>query len=136
HPRAGGQGVVPGAEPDRERARAGRQRRQGQAVGREGEIPQERDDVVDDGAGNRDRHHARDRDREALVGSWLRTRGSRPADGRQPHEAWDVSLSRQGLEMAVTRAIKEEELQELERAFKSTESAVIVDYRVPDAAAR
>jgi large subunit ribosomal protein L10 len=31
--------------------------------------------------------------------------------------------------MAVTRATKEEELQELERAFKGTESAVIVDYR-------
>jgi large subunit ribosomal protein L10 len=31
--------------------------------------------------------------------------------------------------MAVTRATKEEELQDLERAFKSTESAVIVDYR-------
>jgi large subunit ribosomal protein L10 len=31
--------------------------------------------------------------------------------------------------MAVTRATKEEELQELERAFKGTESAVVVDYR-------
>jgi large subunit ribosomal protein L10 len=31
--------------------------------------------------------------------------------------------------MAVTRATKEEELQDLERAFKGTESAVIVDYR-------
>jgi large subunit ribosomal protein L10 len=31
--------------------------------------------------------------------------------------------------MAVTRASKEEELQDLERAFKGTESAVIVDYR-------
>ena len=31
--------------------------------------------------------------------------------------------------MAVTRATKEEELQDLERAFKGTESAVVVDYR-------
>ena len=31
--------------------------------------------------------------------------------------------------MAVTRATKEEELQELERAFKGTESAVVVDYK-------
>ena len=31
--------------------------------------------------------------------------------------------------MAVTRATKEEELQDLERAFQGTESAVIVDYR-------
>ena len=31
--------------------------------------------------------------------------------------------------MAVTRASKEEELKDLERAFKSTESVVIVDYK-------
>jgi large subunit ribosomal protein L10 len=31
--------------------------------------------------------------------------------------------------MAVTRATKEEELQELERAFKGTESAIVVDYK-------
>src|SRR3954470_15063814 len=31
--------------------------------------------------------------------------------------------------MAVTRATKEEELQDLERAFKATESAVLVDYK-------
>ncbi len=31
--------------------------------------------------------------------------------------------------MAVTKADKEEELQELERAFKATESAIVVDYR-------
>ena len=31
--------------------------------------------------------------------------------------------------MAVTRASKAEELQELERAFKGTESAILVDYR-------
>ena len=31
--------------------------------------------------------------------------------------------------MAVTRATKEEELQDLERAFKGAESAVVVDYR-------
>ena len=31
--------------------------------------------------------------------------------------------------MAVTRASKTEELQELERAFKGTESAILVDYR-------
>ena len=31
--------------------------------------------------------------------------------------------------MAVTRATKEEELQDLERAFKETDSAILVDYR-------
>ena len=31
--------------------------------------------------------------------------------------------------MAVTRATKQEELQDLEAAFKSTESAIVVDYR-------
>jgi len=31
--------------------------------------------------------------------------------------------------MAVTRASKEEELQDLERAFKGTDSAILVDYR-------
>jgi large subunit ribosomal protein L10 len=31
--------------------------------------------------------------------------------------------------MAVTRAIKEEELQDLEAAFKRTESAIVVDYK-------
>ena len=31
--------------------------------------------------------------------------------------------------MAVTRAVKEEELEDLERAFKGTESAIVVDYR-------
>ncbi len=31
--------------------------------------------------------------------------------------------------MAVTRAIKEEELHDLERAFKGTESAIVVDYK-------
>jgi large subunit ribosomal protein L10 len=31
--------------------------------------------------------------------------------------------------MAVTRAVKEEELQELERAFKGTDSAIVVDFK-------
>ena len=31
--------------------------------------------------------------------------------------------------MAVTRAVKEEELQELEQAFKGTDSAIVVDFR-------
>lgn len=31
--------------------------------------------------------------------------------------------------MAVTKAVKEEELEELERAFKATDSAILVDYR-------
>jgi large subunit ribosomal protein L10 len=31
--------------------------------------------------------------------------------------------------MAVTRAVKEEELQELEQAFKGTDSAIVVDYK-------
>ena len=36
---------------------------------------------------------------------------------------------RQTKKMAVTRATKEEELQDLERAFRGTESAVVVDYK-------
>jgi large subunit ribosomal protein L10 len=31
--------------------------------------------------------------------------------------------------MAVTRAVKEEELQDLERAFRGTDSAIVVDYK-------
>ena len=31
--------------------------------------------------------------------------------------------------MAVTRAVKEEELQDLEQAFKGTDSAIVVDYK-------
>jgi large subunit ribosomal protein L10 len=31
--------------------------------------------------------------------------------------------------MAVTKAVKEEELQDLERAFKGTDSAIVVDYK-------
>ena len=31
--------------------------------------------------------------------------------------------------MAVTRAVKEEELQELERSFKGTDSAIVVDFK-------
>jgi large subunit ribosomal protein L10 len=31
--------------------------------------------------------------------------------------------------MAVTRAVKEEELKDLERAFKGTDSAIVVDYK-------
>jgi large subunit ribosomal protein L10 len=31
--------------------------------------------------------------------------------------------------MAVTKAVKEEELQDLQRAFKGTESAILVDYK-------
>jgi large subunit ribosomal protein L10 len=31
--------------------------------------------------------------------------------------------------MAVTKAVKEEELQDLEQAFKGTDSAIVVDYR-------
>ena len=58
HPRADRQGLVPGAEPDRERSRARRQRRQGQAVGREGQVSEKRHDVLDDGPGHHDRHDA------------------------------------------------------------------------------
>ena len=31
--------------------------------------------------------------------------------------------------MAVTRAFKEEELQQLEQSFKGTDSAIVVDYK-------
>ena len=44
--RADRQGVVPGREPDGQRARAGRQRGEGEAVGGQGQVPQERDDVA------------------------------------------------------------------------------------------
>ena len=87
------------AEPDRERPRAGRQRRQGEAVRCERQVPAQRDDVVDDGAGDRDRHDARNRGAETL----------------------NI--------MAVTRAIKEEELRELEQSFKGTDSAIVVDFK-------
>ena len=46
---------------DRQRPRARRQRRQGQAVGGQGQVPEERDDVLDDGPRHRDRHEPRDR---------------------------------------------------------------------------
>ena len=51
---------------DRQRPRADGEHRQGQAVGREGQVPEERDDVVDDGPGGHDRHLARGRAGEAL----------------------------------------------------------------------
>ena len=47
--------VVPGAEPDRQRPRAGGQRGEGQAVGGQGQVPQVGDAVVDDGPRHRDR---------------------------------------------------------------------------------
>src|SRR4030095_13192669 len=67
HSRAGGEGELPGAEPDRERARAGRQRREGEALGGQGQVPEERHHVVDDGARHHHRHDARDRSGEALM---------------------------------------------------------------------
>ena len=50
--------VVRRAEPHRERPRARRQRRQGEAVGGEGQVPQVSHRVLHDGAGRRDRHRA------------------------------------------------------------------------------
>ena len=56
---------------DRQRARADGEHRQGQAGGGEGQVSEERDDVVDDGPGRHDRHVARRRAGEALDGRWL-----------------------------------------------------------------
>ena len=50
HPRAGRQDVVRGRLARGQRARAGRQHRQGEAGGGEGQVPQERHAVVDDGS--------------------------------------------------------------------------------------
>ena len=48
-----GQDLVRGRAADRQRARADGEHRQGQAGGGEGQVPEERDDVVDDGPGRR-----------------------------------------------------------------------------------
>ena len=47
-----------GAEPHRERPRARRQRRQGEAVGREGQVSEVSHRVLHDGSGRHDRHRA------------------------------------------------------------------------------
>ena len=91
HPRAGRQDVVRGRQPRRQHARARRQHRQGEAVGGEGQVPEERHAVVDDGPRRPHRHDAHRRAGETL--------------------------------MAVTRADKEAELQQLEAAFKGSDSA-------------
>ncbi len=44
-------------------------------------------------------------------------------------QAAGVEPRRRQRNMAVTRAVKEEELQELEQAFKGTDSAIVVDYK-------
>ena len=87
-----GQDLVPVAEPDRERARAGRQRGEGQAVGGEGQVPQERDDVVDDGPGHHHRHDARDGDGETLMAVTRASKERRtagPRGGLQGHRERD-----------------------------------------------
>ena len=87
---------------DRQRPRAGGQRGQGQAVGGQGQVPEVGDDVVDDGSRRRHRHRSH---RRALGGA-LGTHT-----------------------MAVTRADKEQELQELTSAFQAATTAILVDYR-------
>ena len=92
-----GKTSVPGAEPGRERARAGRQRRQGQAVGGQGQVPQERHPVVDDGPGHRHRHDARDRGGETLMAVTKskqggRARAARSARSRGPRaRSWSTT---------------------------------------------
>ncbi len=54
-------------KPDRQRPRARRQRRQGQAVRGQGQVPPQRDAVLDDGPGDHDRYGARDRRGETLA---------------------------------------------------------------------
>src|SRR4029078_7302327 len=97
HSRTSPQDVVRGRFARGQRSRARRQHRQGQAGGGEGQVPQERHAVVDDGTGRPHRYDAHCRRGETL--------------------------------MAVTRADKEVELQELERAFKGSDSAIVVDYK-------
>ena len=87
----------------RQRPRARRQHRQGEAGGGQGQVPQERHAVVDDGTGRPDRYDAHRRGGETL--------------------------------MAVTRADKEVELQQLEAAFKGSDSAILVDYKGHERAA-
>ena len=58
HPRAGRQDVVCLRFPRGERARARREHREGQAGGGQGQVPQERHPVVDDGTGRPHRHDA------------------------------------------------------------------------------
>ena len=51
-----GKTSFPSHEPDCERPRAHRERRQGETGGGEGQVPEERHHLVDDGAWHRDRH--------------------------------------------------------------------------------
>src|SRR5439155_8238379 len=97
HPRAGRQAVVRHRFARGQRARAGRQHRQGEAGGGEGQVPQKRHAVVDDGTWGPHRHDAHRRGGETL--------------------------------MAVTRADKQAELDQLEAAFKGADSAILVDYK-------
>ena len=64
--RADRQNLVRQGAPDRQRARAHGEHRQGEAVHGQGQIPEERHDVVDDGPGRGHRHVARGRAGEAL----------------------------------------------------------------------
>src|SRR6185312_12043189 len=50
-------------------------------------------------------------------------------DGPGHHHRYDPCHGDGETLMAVTRAIKEEELQELTQSFKGTDSAIIVDFR-------
>ena len=67
HPRAGRQDVVRERLAGRQRARARRQHRQGEAGGGQGQVSEERHDVVDDGPGHPDRHDAHRRGGETLM---------------------------------------------------------------------
>jgi large subunit ribosomal protein L1 len=66
--RTGREDVVPDAEPRRQRSCARRQRRQGEACGGQGQVPQIRHRVVHDGPGCLDRHRAHRRAGETLMG--------------------------------------------------------------------
>ena len=65
HPRAGRQDLVRHRVARRQRARARREHREGEAVGGEGQVPEERHGVLDDGPGDPHRHDAHRRHREA-----------------------------------------------------------------------
>ena len=82
HPRAGRQGIVRERLARRQRPRAGRQHRQGEAARGQGEIPQDRHAVVDHGPGRPHRHEPHHRGRgQALTPPFVVLR-ARSAFGR------------------------------------------------------
>ena len=82
--------VVRGRLADRQRARAGRQHREGEAGGGERQVPEERHAVVDDGPGRPHRHDAHRRGGETLMAV---TRADKEAELAQLEAAFKGSDS-------------------------------------------